>query len=169
MNTLLEDTCPPQVIPILFVGNLLALKKKSGGIRPIAVGYVWRRLAAKCTNSSATTKLVDYFSRTQLGVGIPGGCAAAVHATRRFIEFMPNGFVVAKLDFANAFNILHRDAMLQAVADKVLEIYKFCYLSYQQSSILQFNRFKLLSNEGPQHGDPLGPFPFCLTIHAHLT
>ena len=32
---------------------------------------------------------------------------------------MPDGFVVAKLDFANAFNSLNRDAMLQAVTDKV--------------------------------------------------
>ena len=40
VNTLLESTCPPQIIPILFVGNLLALENKSGRIRPIAVGYV---------------------------------------------------------------------------------------------------------------------------------
>ena len=37
---------------------------------------------------------------------------------------MLDGYVVAKLDFVNAFHILHRDAMLQAVADKVPEIYK---------------------------------------------
>ena len=116
MNTLLE-------------GSLLALEKKSGDIRPIAVGYVWRRLAAKCVKSFAIIKLVDYFSPTQLGVGIPVGCEAAVHANRRFIESMPDDFVVAKCDFANAFNSLHRDALLQAVADKVPEIYKFCYRS----------------------------------------
>ena len=40
VNTLVEGTCPPQVIPIIFGGNLLALAKKSVGIRPIAVGYV---------------------------------------------------------------------------------------------------------------------------------
>ena len=97
VNTLLESTCPSQIIPILFDGNILALEKKSGGIRPIAVGYVWRRLAAKCANSIATTKLVDYFNPTQLVVGILGGCEAAVYAARRFIESMSDGFVVANL------------------------------------------------------------------------
>ena len=66
VNIILASSCPPQVIPIVFDGNLLALQKKSGGIRSIAVGYVWRRLAAKCANSFATTKLVDYFSPLNL-------------------------------------------------------------------------------------------------------
>ena len=59
--------------------------------------------------------------------GIPEGCEAV--ATRRFIESMPDGFVVAELDFVNAFNSLHRDAMLQTVADSVPDIYNFCDLS----------------------------------------
>ena len=84
----------------------------------------------------ATTKLVDCLIPIQLGVSISVGCEAAVHAMRRFIESMPDGYVVAKLDFTNAFNSLHRDAMLQVVANTVTEIYKFCHLSYLRSSIL---------------------------------
>ena len=57
----------------------------------------------------------DYFAPIQLGVGVIGGCQSAVHATRRFMESMPNEFVIAKLDFTNAFNNLRRDAMLEAV------------------------------------------------------
>ena len=37
INFLLEGKCQPDVIPILFGGNLTALVKKSGGIRPIAL------------------------------------------------------------------------------------------------------------------------------------
>ena len=58
--------------------------------------------------------------------------------------------------------------MLQVVADRVQEIDKFCHISYQKSSILQFNRIKLFSNEGLQQGDPLGSLLFCLTIHPRL-
>ena len=107
-----------KIIRILFSGNLLALEKKSGGIWPIAVGYVWRRLVAKCANSFAPTKLVDCFIPTQIGIGLPGVCEAAVHATRRFTKPRSDGYVVAKLDFANAFNTLLRNPKLQAVADK---------------------------------------------------
>ena len=41
-NSLLEGKCHSAVAPILFGGNLIALEKKSGGIRPIAIGYTWR-------------------------------------------------------------------------------------------------------------------------------
>ena len=68
--------------PITFCGSLIALAKKSEGIRSIAMGYVWRRLAAKCANTYAVAELADYFGQIQLGVGVPGGCEAAVHATR---------------------------------------------------------------------------------------
>ena len=106
INLLLEGKCHPDVIPILFGGKLTALVKKSGGIRPIAVGYTWRRLAAKCAKSYAMSRLGDYFAPIQLGDGVSGGCESAIHATRRFMESMPHEFVIAKLDFTNAFNNL---------------------------------------------------------------
>ena len=39
VNMLLKGQCATEVIPFLFGANLTALTKKSGGIRPIAVGY----------------------------------------------------------------------------------------------------------------------------------
>ena len=92
-NMLLDGKCHPAVRPILFGGNFTALAKKSGGIRPIAVGYTWRRIAAKCANAFAMNTLRDYFAPTQLGVCVSGGCEATVHATRRFIETMLADYV----------------------------------------------------------------------------
>ena len=115
LNLLLDGRCPATVAPVLFGGNLIGLDKKDGGIRPIAIGYVWRRLAAKCANSYAITRLASRFSPTQLGVGVKGGCEAAVHASRRFVEGMVDGSVFVKLDFRNAFNCLRRDALLESV------------------------------------------------------
>ena len=113
VNLLLRGGCNSDVVPHLFGGNLLALEKKSGGIRPIAVGFTWRRLAAKCANSFATAKLRETLSPIQLGVGVKGGCEAAVHATRRFLLSMPGSYVVAKLDFTNAFNSIRKTACLR--------------------------------------------------------
>ena len=47
---LLEE-CHREVIPIFFGGSLIALEKKSDGIRPIAIGYTLRSIAAKYANN----------------------------------------------------------------------------------------------------------------------
>jgi len=168
VNMLLEGKCDPAVTPVLFGGRLIALEKKTGGIRPIAIGYTLRRVAAKCANVYATAVLTDYLQPIQVGVGTPGGCEAAVHATRRFAESMPAGYCIAKLDFSNAFNSLHRDAMLQGVLDRAPGIYKFCHLSYSQPSVLAYDKYRIMSQEGPQQGDPLSASLFCNTIQPLL-
>ena len=50
VNVLLRSQCPQSVPKLLFGGTLIALSKKTGGLRPIVIGYVWRRLTAKCAN-----------------------------------------------------------------------------------------------------------------------
>jgi hypothetical protein len=75
---------------------------------------------------------------------------------------MPDDFVVVKLDFSNAFNCIRRDVMLQAVADQLPHLYKFCHLAYSQPSMLKFGRHIIMSEEGAQQGDPLGPLLLCL-------
>ena len=169
VNSLLEGNCHRDVTPILFGGSLIALEKKSGGIRPIAIGYTWRRIASKCANFFASEKTKAILSPRQLGVAVPGGCEAAIHATRRFVESMPQGHVVAKLDFSNAFNSLHRSVMLESVAALTPEIYRFCHLSYHHPSTLRFGSHSILSQVGAQQGDSLGPLLFCLAIHPLLT
>jgi len=168
VNALLGGGCHTVVCPILFGGRLIALDKKDGGIRPIAIGSTFRRLTAKCASAFAIAKLAPMLAPRQLGVGVPGGCEAAVHATRRFLSSLSSDSVLVKLDFSNAFNCLHRDSMLLAVHKYAPELYKFCHLSYAQSSFLKFGSHILLSEEGVQQGDPLGPLCFCLTIHELL-
>ena len=69
VNLLLDGKCPQSVASVLFGGNLTALTKKTGGIRPIAVGYTWRRLAAKCAMKCVLATLDDSLLPRQLGVG----------------------------------------------------------------------------------------------------
>lgn len=168
INVLLRGECPPEIREIMFGGTLIALSKKSGGLRPIAIGYIWRRLAAKCANKFAVTKLESFFAPLQMGIATAGGCEAAVHAARSFITGMPRDQVFVKLDFANAFNTLRRDVMLQAVYNTIPELYAFIHQAYSAESLLQFGPFVVHSQLGPQQGDPLGPLLFCLPLHSTL-
>ena len=121
VNLLLEGKCPECIRRILFGGNLIALRKKDGGIRPIAVGCYWCRLASKAANNRVMQSLAEYFSPLQLGVGVSGGCEAAVHAARRFLDNMQDDWVMVKLDFANAFN----SAILVAIASMAPHLYRY--------------------------------------------
>ena len=71
-------------------------------------------------------------------IGALKGCESAVCACCRFLTFMQEGHVIAKLYFTNAFNCIHRDALLNAVFTKVPEIYSFCNITYRGTSILRF-------------------------------
>ena len=51
VNLLLKGDLPLPVREIVYGGRLIALQKNDGSIRPIAVGYTLRRLAAKCANA----------------------------------------------------------------------------------------------------------------------
>ena len=149
-NILLQGKFNPAYQNIIFGGGLIALNKKYGGIRPIVVGYFWRRLAAKCACAYASAKLVDCFSPVQVGVGVSSGCEAAVHAARRFLDSMDEDQLFVKLDFANAFNCLHRDHELETVRNIIPEIYCICFSAYRYHYILQFGSFSLMSSVGPQ-------------------
>ena len=164
----LAGLCPQDVAPIFFGGRLIALDKKSGGIRPIVIGLTLRRLASKCANAVGIVRLASYFCPRQLGVGTPGGCEAAIHSARRYLQTLPADHVMVKLDFTNSFNSLHRRDMFLAVKDRLPELYAFSFSAYSQPSNLYYGPYTLMSNEGPQQGDPIGPLLFSNTIHPLL-
>ena len=167
VNLLLSGEVPQFVRASLFGGSITALAKKGGGVRPIAVGYTWRRLAGKVACRLVSARAAALLAPRQLGFGVTGGTEAAVHACRRYVENMPQGHVFVKIDFTNAFNTLRRDVILEAVERHLPELLP--YASYSENSDLQFGDFSLQSQEGAQQGDPLGPLYFCLAVHDLLS
>jgi len=167
-NLQLEGNTPPHVRSTLFGATLLAIRKKTGGVRPIAVGYVWRRLTAKVACCHVKEASATILAPRQLGFGIKGGAEAAVRAARRYVENMNQEQVFVKIDFKNAFNTLRRDSIIEAIAMYFPELLAFTQSTFGQDSVLQFGEFNLQSAEGAQQGDPLGPFYFCLAFKSLL-
>ena len=76
-----------RIAPWLCGAPLTALRKKSSGFRPIAVGDVLRRLASKLCCSAVRPSLPDTFlPYGQVGVGIKGRLEAAVYGVRKFLK-----------------------------------------------------------------------------------
>ena len=57
---------------------------------------------------------------------------------------------------------------MQAVFDRIPELFAFASSAYSIPSILFYGPFRLFSQEGTQQGDPLGPLLFCNTVQLLL-
>ena len=58
---------------------------------------------------------------------------------------------------------------LQLIAVRAPELFPYCHSAYANPSVLFYGQYSVMSQEGPQQGDPLGPLLFCNTIQPLLT
>ena len=125
-NLALSGRLPECAVPAFFGASLIALRKKDGGLRPIAVGSVYRRIAGKVTATAVSRAIGTQLRPAQHGVATRNGCEVAVHAVRAYAEACTaagDSKILVKLDVSNAFNSVHRDSMLEAVKARAPTIY----------------------------------------------
>ena len=166
-NLALAGGIPPCAKNAFFGASLCALRKKDGGIRPIAVGCSYRRLVAKASIKKYSSVLGSKLRPVQLGYGTSGGCEASVHAVRQYAEANSDtDKVITKLDMCNAFNCLRRDVVLDEVKKHLPGLSHFVWQAYSEESPLYYHTTQLTSATGIQQGDPLGPALFALGVHT---
>ena len=171
-NKMLTGDIPEHIRPFLFGASLIAFSKPDGGIRPIAIGNTLRRLTAKAAANFVKDASVSKLFPHQLGVSIPGGAEAIVHAARSFCSSKRNSeepALLLKIDFENAFNSIRRDNFLRIVKVELPTIYPYIYQCYSEKSCLFFNGSTIYSAEGVQQGDPLGPLCFSIAIQGLIS
>jgi len=88
-----EGRVPAEICPFLFSASLVALEKKSGNVHPISVGCTLRRLVAKIASQLVVEYMAGLLSPRKLGFGVCGGAVAAVHATRKYLQDLPDEHV----------------------------------------------------------------------------
>ena len=167
VNMLLSGRADRHLAPWLVGAPLTGLLKPGGGLRPIAVGEVLRRLVSRLACTSARSRLPEIFlPYGQVGVGIRGGLEAAVHTLRSFVAThgADQNLCCLKLDMRNAFNECSRSSLLHRTRKELPELFAWIQWCYATAGELRFGSHQVLSTTGVQQGDPLGPLLFSLVL-----
>ena len=86
VNLLAQGQACADIAPFLAGAALVAVPKPKGGVRPIAIGEVLRRLTGKCLLTKVKDDAKSFFWPVQMGVAVPAGAEVAVHTVRAYIR-----------------------------------------------------------------------------------
>ena len=160
------DSLPDEFWAFFSAARLSAVGEKA---RPIACGDTTRRIFGKHYCRSNQDRFSDYFEASgQYGVAAKSG-AEKMGLTAQLIH--EAGGIVLSIDGRNAFNALARDAMLRQTAKQAPDLFAYASKIYAQQPSLRFNMdgqaasIEVLSQQGVQQGDPLGPLLFALAMY----
>ena len=148
VNVMLRGEVPQFAVPVLYGANECAIRKKDGGIRPIAVGSSLRRLSVKVGSRPIVQALGEELRPVQLGVSTRGGCEAAAHAARRYARDCRHRRVLLKVDMRNAFNSLRRDSFLSVARVRTPGLYSLLWQAYSSPTRLFFGEEGFASESG---------------------
>ncbi|GJR72939.1 putative reverse transcriptase domain-containing protein [Tanacetum coccineum] len=164
VNLLLEGRSPKVMAQFVAFAPLTVLLKPDNGIRSIAEGVIWRRLASKVAIRGVRKEMSKYLRDFQFRVGVPSGAEAVLHGANRFLnKFHSDGsLAMLTVDFSNAFNLVDQTTLLHEVQTRCPSISLWVDFLYGQSARLYVGDDHICSTTRVQQGDPLGPLLFAL-------
>ena len=130
-------------------------KDGKGGVRPIGVGEVLRRIIGKAITATIKPDILSSAGSLQLCAGHQSGCEAAVHAMKDiFGEEDTDGVLL--IDATNAFNSINREVLLHNIRYICPPMAIYIRNSYNRYSRLFISGGgEIKSVEGTTQGDPL--------------
>ena len=168
VNVLAAGNLPEYAAPYFTGARLFAGNKKCGGVRPIAVGDIIRRLVSKCFSWALAEKAAGLLAPFQLGVGVRGGCEALVHTVRAIMEDLDtqlDNSNVLQVDIINAFNTADRATAFRDVREHFPEVARWLEATYGTQAELIWGDMVIPSCKGFHQGDPLACLFFSVVLH----
>ena len=165
INLLLSGEMPRH--SSLLDAALIGVIKPAGGVRPIAICEVWLRLAGTCALLTLGEQGEKLLQDGQFGVGISGGCDAAVHAVRTALAKDPEAAALS-MDIDNAFQTGGRGAILQACKEHAPQLLPFAR-SGPTGSLVRVSDGEVGAAFAwaPKRPQPLTPQHHCTPTSAH--
>jgi hypothetical protein len=169
LTDIINGDIDPTAAPLLLSSRLIPATKPNGGIRPIAVGEVFMRLAGLVAITHIADVITKIFGNVQLGCGAPGGSQAAAITVQTALSA---GLAALTIDIANAFNTRSRLKIIQQLHSytDLSPIYRIAHLALSHASplLLAHSDDEMLSTNGVRQGCTLAGLLFALSIHSHL-
>ncbi len=158
--------------PFFFGARLIGINKKSGGIRPIAIGGILRRLVGKVVTHLTEREAAQFCGHRQLGIGTKGGCEILASSFGKFLRYVNSNedICLLKIDFQNAFNMCNRQQFLDFINNEYPQLYPFAVSMLAEESYLKCaNGASIKSSGGFQQGCPTSPMFFSLFLEYFLS
>ena len=126
VNVILERKVPIELRPYFIGAKPIALKKPDGGLRPIAVDNIFRRLSAKCAGCHVFESPQARYGSRQVGEGTKCCAELASNVFRCLIESpQRKKNVILKNDSENTFNSINQQIMLEKIFEIHPEVFKY--------------------------------------------
>ncbi|GKA00518.1 hypothetical protein Tco_0673068 [Tanacetum coccineum] len=124
VSLFLDGKFPKILDEYIVSASFTPLVKPGGGIRPIAMGTVWRLLVSNVSAVMICHSLDGYIDELRFSVGVSGGGEAILYAMNCSTKDRRDdvGLSMLLVDSKNAFNLVDRKVMLQEVRLRCLAI-----------------------------------------------
>ena len=171
---IINGELPSEARELLLTSRLVALAKpNSDGLRPIAVGELFYRLAAIVAVRRVSKQAAELLAPHQYGLGVAAGAEKIVHSLQHELTDKDKRLALLQLDIANAFNSCDRARLLAQLYElpDLQPLYRLADFAYARPSALVLGGCdgKMIESvQGVRQGDPLSALLFCVYMRDVL-
>ena len=105
---------PPNIVQLMKLGRMTALRKKDGGVRGIVAGEVIRRLISRTIAQKLSPAVATATAPFQYALTTRAGCECVSHALQAICD-LDEDATVTSIDGISAYDTISRRSMLQGL------------------------------------------------------